>query len=87
MMYLIVIFISPLYFLLRKKWGGFILNSILYTLALIGLVTIIFFWAGIIFWGLAVGHAGWTIRQEMMEKHADLVATKMAEKIKEEKQA
>lgn len=85
MMYLIVIFISPLYFLLRQKWGGFILNLILYTLAVIGLVTIIFFWLGIIFWGLAVGHAGWSIRQEMMEKHADMVASKMSEKMKNDR--
>lgn len=86
MMYLIVIFISPLYFLIRQKWFGFVINLILYTLAVIGLVTIIFFWAGIIFWALAVGHAGWTIRLEMMEKHADLVATKMAEKMKEDRE-
>lgn len=86
-MYLIVIFISPLYFLIRQKWFGFVINLILYTLAVISLVTIIFFWVGIIFWGLAVGHAGWAIRQEMMEKHADLVATKMAEKMKEDKQS
>lgn len=27
MMYFAIIFISPPYFLLRKKWGGFIINS------------------------------------------------------------
>lgn len=83
MMYLIVLFLSPLYFLIRKKWFGFVINFILYTLAVIGLVTIIFFWVGIIFWALAVGHAGWAIRQEMMEKHAELIAEKMVEKQKE----
>ncbi|MDA2919727.1 hypothetical protein MYX76_09595 [Desulfobacterota bacterium AH_259_B03_O07] len=46
-------------------------------------MTVIFFWIGIPFWILAVGHAGWHLRQELMEKHADLVASKMAEKMKE----
>jgi len=85
MLFLIIIFISPLYFLLRKKWGGFILNAILYVLALIGLVTIIFFWVGIIFWGLAVGHAGWVLRYELMEKQAELIAEKMSEKMGKDK--
>ena len=83
-MYLIVLFISPLYFLIRKKWGGFILNSILYCIAFVFLVTLVFAWIGAFFWILAVGHAGWHIKQENMEKHADMVATKMAEKLKEE---
>ncbi|HEX9830335.1 MAG TPA: hypothetical protein VGA94_01485 [Thermodesulfobacteriota bacterium] len=83
MMYLTIIFISPLYFLIRQKWGGFILNVILYLFAWLGLMTVVFFWIGIPFWILAVGHAGWHLRQELMEKHAELVATKMAEKMKE----
>ena len=36
MMYLCIIFASPLYFLVRKKWGGFVLNSILYGIACLG---------------------------------------------------
>jgi hypothetical protein len=82
MMYLCIIFVSPLYFMARGKWGGFALNSILYGLAclcalsLIGLVIAPFFWM------LAVGHAGWNLRQELMVQQADLIATKMAEKMK-----
>ena len=75
MMYLIIIFISPLYFLIRKKWGGFILNSILYLLACATLI----FGIGLIFWVLAVGHAGWHLRKEDMVEQAELVAKKMAE--------
>lgn len=75
MMYLAVIFISPLYFLIRKKWGGFILNSILYLLA----VFTIFFGVGLIFWALAVGHAGWYLRKEGMVEQAELIAKKMVE--------
>jgi hypothetical protein len=83
MMYLTVIFISPLYFLVRKKWGGFILNSIIYGIAVFLVVTVVFSWLGAFFWILGVGHAGWHIRQENMEKHADMIATKMAEKMKD----
>ena len=75
MMFLTVIFISPLYFLLRKKWGGFVLNSILYLSA----VFTIFLGVGIIFWILAVGHAGWHLRKEAMVEQAELIAKKMFE--------
>ena len=85
MMYLTVIFIPPLYFAARKKWGAFILNGILYSLAWLGLMTIMFFWLGIPFWALAVGHAGWHLRQEFAEQHAEMVASKMAEKMKDKK--
>jgi hypothetical protein len=78
-MYLTIIFISPLFFLLRKKWGGFILNSILYFLAI---CTIIFFGIGVIFWILAVGHAGWHLRKDDMAEHAELIAKKMVEQNK-----
>jgi len=75
MMYLIIIFISPLYFLIRKKWGAFILNSILYLLACATLL----FGIGFIFWILAVGHAGWHLRKEGMVEQAELIAKKMVE--------
>jgi hypothetical protein len=78
-MYLIIIFVSPLYFLIRGKIGGLIVNAILYCLAVACLVTIVFAWAGVIFWALAVGHAAWHIRRESMMEHAELIATKMAE--------
>jgi len=82
MMYLIIIFISPVYFLIRKMWGAFVLNAILYLLALI---TVWFFGIGIIFWLLAVGHAGWHLRKELMKEHAQMIATEMVAKMKENK--
>jgi len=75
-MYFIIIFIPPLYFLIRKKWGGFIINLILMILAGI---TIPLFFIGFVFWILAVGHAGWHYRRELIEKHAELIATKIKE--------
>lgn len=82
MMYLIVIFIPPLYFAIRKKWGAFILNSILYGLALFCLLVFVLWFVVPFFWMLAVGHASWHLRREMMVEQAELLATKMAEKMK-----
>ncbi len=82
MMYLIIIFVSPLYFLIRKKWGAFVLNAILYTLAWF---TIFIFGIGIIFWVLGVGHAGWHLRKELMKEQAQMIASEMVAKMKETK--
>jgi hypothetical protein len=79
MTYLMVIFVSPLYFLVRGKIGGFILNAILYFLAICFVVSFIFAWVGVIFWLLAVGHASWHLRREFMLEHAEMIAVKMAE--------
>ena len=80
---LMVIFISPLYFALRKKWGAFTLNAILYGLACIFLLSIIGAFIAPIFWVPGVGHAGWHLRTEMMTEHAEMIAAKMAEKMKD----
>jgi len=81
MKYLCIIFIPPLYFMIRGRWGGFLLNSFLYGLALLCVLSIVGMPAAVVFWLLAVGHASWHLRRELMEEHADLIATKMAEKM------
>jgi hypothetical protein len=83
MIYLCLIFIPPVYFLTRKKWGGFVLNSILYGIALLLVLTIIGIMVAPLFWLLSVGHASFTYRREMAANYADMLATKMAEKMAE----
>jgi hypothetical protein len=83
MIYLCIIFMPPLYFLIRKKWGGFILNSILYGLACLCILSMIGIWVAPFFWILSVGHASFTYRREMVANHAEMLATKMAEKMAE----
>ena len=78
MMYFVVIFVSPLYFLLRKHWVGFIFNAILWVLAW---ATIWLFGLGMLFWALAVGHAGWYLRKEMMMEQATMIAEQMAKQM------
>jgi hypothetical protein len=83
MIYLCLIFIPPVYFLSRKKWGGFLLNSILYGCALICIFTIIGIMIAPLFWLLSFGHAMFTYRKEATEQAAEMLATKMAEKMRE----
>ena len=79
MMYLIIIFVSPLYFLIKGKIGGLILNAILYCVAVVFLVTIVFSWVGFPFWLLAVGHAAWHYRRDLMMEHAEMIVTKVTD--------
>jgi uncharacterized membrane protein YdjX (TVP38/TMEM64 family) len=83
MMFLCVLFLPPVYFMTRRKWGGFFLNAILYGIAWICVLSIIGIMVAPVFWFLAVGHAGWHLRHERMMEHAEVIATKMAEKIRE----
>ena len=75
MMYLVCIFVSPLYFLIRKKWGGFIINSILWVLAWL---TILLFGLGIFFWFVAAVHAIWNLREDLMRQQAQMIAEEIA---------
>ena len=83
MTYLCLIFIPPLYFMVRKKWASFALNAVLYGIACLCVLSIVGIVIAPLFWVLAVGHAGFHFRREMMMQHADMIATKMAEKMKE----
>jgi len=83
MMYLGIIFVPPVYFLSRNKWGGFCLNAALYGIACLCVLTIVGIVVAPLFWALAVGHAGFTYRKELMAVQADLIATKMAEKMRQ----
>ena len=83
MTYLCILFIPPIYFLSRKKWGGFFLNSILYGIACLCVLSIVGIWIAPFFWVVAMGHAAFTYRREMVTTHAELIAIKMAEKLQE----
>lgn len=82
-MFFCIIFCSPFYFLIRKKWLGFIVNSVLYGIALLCLLSIIGIWIAPFFWVFAVAHAKFAYRKDATERHAELIATKMAEKLQE----
>jgi hypothetical protein len=83
MIYLCLIFIPPLYFLIRQKWGGFFLNAFLYGCACMCVISMLGIMIAPIFWILSVGHAFFTYRREASAQHAEMLATKMAEKMAE----
>lgn len=85
MTFLCIVFLPPVYFLSRKKWGGFCLNAFLYGMALPCIISIVGIMGAPVFWVLAVGHAGFNYRREQTEHHANLVASKMAEKMQQPK--
>ena len=83
--FLLIFVASPVYFLIRGKWLGFIFNSVLYVLALVFLMVGI----GVIFWALAVLHGGlayqkereeknWKRQQRMMDEQATATANRLA---------
>ena len=79
MTFLCVIFVSPVYFAVRRNWRAFALNAMLYGFACVLLISIIGQAFASIFWALAVGHAGWHLKKELMTQQGELIATEMSE--------
>jgi hypothetical protein len=73
-----IVFLPPLYFLLRGRWGAFIINAFLCFMALVTL----FFGVGMFFWIAAIFHAGWAYRSEVMEQQAERIAGKVATRMR-----
>jgi len=82
---LCILLLPPLYFLNRKKWGAFLLNAIFYGLAWLCVLSVIGIAISPIFWLVAVIHAfihyRIRARNELIEHSAEVLATKMAEKM------
>jgi len=83
MSYFALIFIPPIYFLSRKQWGSFVVNSLFYGIACLCVLSIIGIMVAPIFWAFSVGHALFAYKKEARERQADRIATKMAEKLRE----
>jgi hypothetical protein len=81
MKYLIAILMPPLYLFHRKKWIGFLVSLCLYCVAWLMLVTIFFAVFSPIPWFLSAIIALWYLRIELMHEHAEIMATKLAEKM------
>jgi hypothetical protein len=81
MIYLAAIFIPPLYFLIKKKWAAFIVTSLLFILSLFLAMTVVLLPATFVLWFLSAIVAVWDLRKSVMNEHAELLATKMAEKM------
>jgi len=84
MTYLVAIFISPLYFMIKGKWGAFFINAIFYCTALLLLVTVIGAFLAPIPWFVAAVHAIMAYRRQLVEEDATVMATKMAAAIRQQ---
>jgi hypothetical protein len=83
-MIILAILLPPLYFLLNKKMGMCILTSAMFVVAIFLAITIVLIPGSIILWIIAAIPAAMHCRRQTLNKymveHADLIATKMAEK-------
>jgi hypothetical protein len=83
MIYLAAIFIPPLYFLIKKRWLGFIVSSFLMVLSFFLACTVVMLPVALILWALCSVCAIWNLRKCLVHESADILAAKMAEKMRE----
>jgi len=83
MIYLTAIFVPPLYFLIKKRWAGFIVSSILLVISLFLAMTVVLLPVALILWAVCSVCAVWNLRKALVHENANLLATKMAEKMRE----
>lgn len=83
MIYLTAIFIPPLYFLIKKRWGAFIGSLVAFFFAVIFAIMVVLLPISFILWVICSVVAVWDLRKHLAHENADIVATKMAEKMRE----
>ena len=83
MIYLVAIFIPPLYFLIKKKWLAFVGSMVAFFFAVIFAIMMILLPISLILWAVCSVVAVWDLRKRVMHENADVLATKMAEKMRE----
>jgi hypothetical protein len=77
MLYFIAIFCSPLALLLAGKPVSALFNLILYVISIVLWVTILFWHAGFLVWGLAVLHAVFSIHDTRADRRARHIASEL----------
>jgi type IV secretory pathway TrbD component len=75
---LIIIFCSPLFFLLKGRMLGLIFNGLVYLIALGFVLTIALAPIGVFFWAVAFTHGMWSLRKDVMKEQATAMAQAMA---------
>jgi membrane protein implicated in regulation of membrane protease activity len=83
MIYLVAIFVPPLYFLINKKWLALIGSMVAFFFAVIFAIMMILLPLSLILWAICSVVAVWDLRKRVMHENADVLATKMAEKMRE----
>ena len=83
MIYLIALFIPPLYFLIKKKWLALIGSMVAFFFAVIFAIMMILLPISFILWGICSVVAVRDLRKRSMRENAEVLDTKMAEKMRE----
>jgi hypothetical protein len=77
-------FFPPLYFILNKRIGMFFITTAMFLIAAVVAITVVFIPISIILWLIAIYMAARDLRGKkmtaIMTTHAELIATKMADK-------
>jgi hypothetical protein len=80
--YVIAIVFPPLYFLIRNRIGLGLIYGLLFALSIFLLLTVVLAPIAIFFWLVSMIHALWHVRRELVAEQAEVLATKMAEKVR-----
>jgi hypothetical protein len=83
MIYLVAIFVPPLYFLIKKRWLALIGSMIAFFFAVIFAIMMILLPISFILWGICSVVAVWDLRKRIMHENADVLASKIAEKMQQ----
>ena len=83
MTYLVAVLVPPLYFLIKKKWLALIASLVAVFFAVIFAMMVVLLPISFILWGLFSVIAVWDLRKRLVHENAEILATKMAEKMRE----
>lgn len=81
MIYLVAIFIPPLYFLIKKRWSALIGSLVAFFFAVIFAIMMVLLPLSFILWGVCSIVALWDLRKRVAHEHAEIIAVKFAEKM------
>ena len=81
-MILLAVLLPPLYFLLNKKTGMFLVTGAMFVAAIFLALTVVLLPVSLILWVIAIIAAVRHNRRKELVAHAEMLATKMAEKMR-----
>lgn len=81
MIYLIALFIPPLYFLIKKRWFALIGSLVAFFFAVIFAIMMVLLPVSFILWGICSVVALWDLRRRVAHDNAEVLASKIADKM------
>lgn len=83
MIYLVAVFIPPLYFFIKGRWIAGIIHSILYFFAIVLCISMVGVIVGFPLYLISAVCATWDLRKRLVEEQTTLLAKKMAEAMRQ----